>query len=70
MAKAKNAAAQSLAAQRWKRTSKQERSELARAMNKSRWDNATEEERAELGRRLAAARAKARKKKAAVKAQD
>jgi hypothetical protein len=61
----KNAAATALAAQRWKKSTKEERSEHAPAMNTSRWANATPEERAAQGARLAAARAK---KKAVKKA--
>lgn len=64
MAKAKkNAAAQALVAERWKKSSEEERSDLARQMNESRWKDATEEQRAAIGQRLAAARAKARAKK-------
>jgi hypothetical protein len=57
-------AASDLAAKRWKKTTKAERSEVARSMSTSRWANATPEERTAHGQMLAAARAKARKKKA------
>ena len=64
---AKDEIAAAMAAKRWKKTTKTERSEVARNMNASRWANATPEERAAHGAMLAAARAKARKKKSAPK---
>lgn len=61
---AKDEIAAAMAAKRWKKTTKNERSQVARNMNASRWANATPEERAAHGAMLAAARAKARKKAA------
>jgi endonuclease YncB( thermonuclease family) len=60
---AKDQAAADLVAKRWKKTTKAERSQVAKTMNKSRWANATPEERAAHGKMLAEARAKARKAK-------
>jgi len=57
----KDEAAVALAAKRWKKTTKAQRSELAQTLNKSRWANATPEEREAAGKRLTEARAKARK---------
>jgi RNA:NAD 2'-phosphotransferase (TPT1/KptA family) len=54
----KDEAAAALAAKRWKKTTKAQRSEVAQTMNRSRWANATPEQRAAQGQRLAAARAK------------
>ena len=64
---AKDEIAAAMAAKRWKKTTKKERSEVARNMNSSRWANATPEERAAHGAMLAAARAKAKKKTATKK---
>lgn len=63
----KNPAAAALANERWKKTPKSQRTEIARQVSKSRWDNATQEEKAEIGRRLAEARAKKRGAKKNVK---
>ena len=60
---AKDQAAADLAAKRWKKTTKAQRSEVGRVMSTSRWANATPEDRAAHGQMLADARAKARKKK-------
>lgn len=61
--KAKDPAAQALAAKRWENTTEEQRSEHAREMNESRWANKTDEQRAAHGQMLADARAKARKKR-------
>jgi hypothetical protein len=63
----KNKAAQALVAERWKKTTGPERTEVAQELNASRWANATPEERAAHGQMLADARAKAAKKRAAAK---
>lgn len=64
----KDEAAVALAAKRWKKTTKAERSEVAQTLNETRWAKATPEQRAAQGKLLADARAKARKKTAAKKA--
>ena len=60
----KDEAAAALAAKRWKKTTKKQRTDLAKSLNQTRWENATPEERAAHGKMLAEARAKARKKRA------
>jgi len=61
MAKRRNPAAE-LASKRWKGVDQNKRSELMTAAVKSRWEKTTPEERKAEGARLAAARAKKRKK--------
>jgi hypothetical protein len=59
----KDEVAQALVAKRWKKSSREERSEIARGLNATRWAMKTPEERAAHGAMLAAARAKAAKKR-------
>jgi hypothetical protein len=58
---AKDEAAAAMAAKRWKKTTKAERSEFGKKLNELQWANATPEKRAAAGKRLTEARAKARK---------
>ena len=64
----KDEIAAALAAKRWEKTTKRERTEVAQRLNASRWANATPEERVAHGAMLAAARAKAKKKRGGKKA--
>ena len=60
MGKEESDAASALAKGRWKKTTKKERSEIARDMNAAQWGEGSEERRKAAGLRLAAARAKKR----------
>jgi len=60
-----DAAASELAKKRWSKTSPDERSEIARKLNEAKYAQMSDKDRAAIGQRLAKARRKARKKRAA-----